>query len=69
MWGSGLLMRRWGERGGRLVAVGGGGRAGVVPLRGSGPILAALHQIGPLWEGGAPLLIRAAKTKMSVKAR
>lgn len=58
--GSTLLVGGWGERGSRLVAVGGGGRGGVVPLRGAGPVLAALRQIRPLREGGAPLLVRAA---------
>lgn len=54
----GLLVGRWGERGGRLVAVGGGWGGSVVPLRGTGPLLTAFQQIGPLWEGGTPLLVR-----------
>lgn len=53
-----LLAGRWGERGGRLVAVGGGRGGSVVPLRGTGALLTAFQQIGPLWEGGTPLLVR-----------
>lgn len=66
---SGLLVRRRGECGGRLVTVGGGRRGGVVPLRGRGSILAAFHQVGPLWEGWTPLLIRATQTKKCDTAR
>lgn len=58
--GSALLVGGRGERGGGLVAVGGGGGGGVVPLWGAGPVLAALRQIRPLRQGGAPLLVRAA---------
>ncbi len=68
MGGSDLLVRRWGESGGRLVAVGRGRRGGVVPLWGRGPVLTAFHQICPLWEGGTPLLVRTTKTKKCVTA-
>lgn len=61
--GSALLVWGRGERGGGLVAVGGSRRGGVVPLRGRWSALAALHQVGSLWEGGAPLLIRTDKDK------
>lgn len=64
--GSALLVWGRGERGGGLVAVGGGGRGGVVPLRRAGTVLTALRQIRPLREGGAPLLVRSA-TRQSVK--
>lgn len=53
-----LLVGRRRERGGRLVAVGRGGGGSVVPVWGTGRLLAAFHQIGPLREWGAPLLIR-----------
>lgn len=66
---SGLLVRRRGERGGRLVAVGGGRRRGDVPLRGLGPVLAAFHQIGPLWQRRTPLFIGTTKKTESVRAK
>lgn len=66
---SALLVGRWRERGGGLVAVGGGRGGGVVPLWRTGSILTALRQVGPLWEGGTPLLIRATQTKSSVTCR
>lgn len=53
-----LLVGRRSERGGRLVAVGRGRGGSVVPLHGTGPLLAAFHQIGPIWKRGAPLLVR-----------
>lgn len=53
-----LLVGRRSERGGRLVAVRCGWGGGVIPLCGTGPLLTAFHQIGPLWERGAPLLVR-----------
>lgn len=62
MGSSGLLVGRRGERSSGLVAVRGGWRGGVVPLCGTGSVLAALHQVGPLWERGAPLLFRATWT-------
>lgn len=61
MRGPGLLVRGRGERGGGLVAVGRGRGRGVVPLWGRGSVLAALHQVGPLRERRAPLLVRAAR--------
>lgn len=49
-----LLVGRRSERGGGLVAVGRGRGGGV---GGTGPLFAAFHQIGPLWERRAPLLV------------
>lgn len=67
--GSGLLMGGRGERGGGLVAVGGGRRGGVGPVGGRGSVLAALHQVGPLGEGRAPLFIRATNGKEEEKGK
>lgn len=58
--GSLVFLMGWGsECGCRLVTVGGGRRAGVVPLRRWRPILAALHQVGPLRKRRTPILLRA----------
>lgn len=57
--GSGLLVGGRSERGCGLVAVGSGRGGSVVPLRGTGAVLAAFRQICPLWKGRAPLLVRA----------
>lgn len=60
-----VLVGRWSERGGGLVAVGRGWGGSVVPLGGAGALLTAFHQIGPLWERGAPLLVRPATKESS----
>lgn len=60
---SGLFVGWRGESGGGLMTVGHGWRGGIIPLRRRGPILAAFHQIGPVWEGRAPFLLFWATAK------
>lgn len=56
--GSGFLVGWRSQSSGGLVAVGGGWRGCDVPLRGSGAVLTAFHQVRPLRKGRTPLLVR-----------